>query len=200
MVSISRAATLAVVAALSFASTATASSGSPPPLSTSNDASSRSATDTSPPTRRAERRRAARTLRSMGRMMRRSARRPRANGPARIAVYDSRARVTCRGDYAPRLDLTIDAHATFGARPGEALYYRLWGWDAGRGSYLSPSGWNVITAGNPLSGWGTTLWVSGSRTVAPLLETWSASRGYQSDWYPPLPGLGASASGWYCLF
>ena len=188
-------AALASVALCGIASPASAyESGGSHTLATVSHAG----TVASPPTSRAERRRAASVRRSMRRRLRPSSR----SSPAlaKVTVFDARATVTCRRELlADVLTLTINPGATFGARVGETVWYRQWAYDLSNG-WLTPTRYNTTVAGSPYGLWpAATLPVTGSRSVAALLETWSASLGYQYDWYRPSTDH-VSVRGYYCYF
>jgi hypothetical protein len=108
---------------------------------------------------------------------------------ARAAAYDPRISTACRfRDLS--VGTTIYQGATAGARPGEAVYVRTLLWHGATGRWLNPGeGWTRFIAPSYWTIEPSSVLVGlGGGSVAPAIQTWSASRGYEWNWSPPLLG------------
>jgi hypothetical protein len=132
---------------------------------------------------------AKRHARPPGRLLRELRRRGDRRSLPRTAADDPRINTACDRTYLS-VSTNIAPGATAGARIGETVYVRtvLWHGTTARWLY-PPQGWTVFAAGSRWTVLPNSFLVGrGGGSVAPAIETWSASRGYEWSWSPPLYG------------
>jgi hypothetical protein len=104
---------------------------------------------------------------------------------ARTAAYDPRITTVCRRVGGDGVGIDIAQGATAGARIGETVYVRLWLYDGATAQWAESTAWSWFTAPSQWTWQPGMIRITSHRSVAPAIQTWSASRGYEWSWSRP---------------